>query len=290
MKVLAVGATGQFASLVVPELRSRGISVRALIRDPGQKDIAFAHGADETALGDLENPASLRHAVKGVDGIFHINPSFAPNEFTLGIAMLEAARSAGVRRFVFSGIIHPSILGLSNHASKLPVEEVLYQSGMNFTVLQPARFLQTLDGEWGEVLRLGRFAVPYSTSARVCYVDYRDVAEAAAIAFSTRRLDYGTFELCAPGMFSPVEVAAVMTETLGFTVKAVEIPFDEWANTAGLPPGPKRTGMRHLYDDYDRHGFPGGNALVLREILQREPRTLADYVRELAVLRHRLAA
>jgi hypothetical protein len=48
--------------------------------------------------------------------------------------------------------------------------------------------------------------------------------------------------------------------------------------------------MRHLYDDYDRHGFPGGNALVLREILQREPRTLADYVRELAVLRHRLAA
>jgi uncharacterized protein YbjT (DUF2867 family) len=290
MKVLAVGVTGQFASLVVPELRSRGISVRALIRDENQQHDALAHGADEIALGDLENPASLRHAVKGVDGIFHINPSFAPNEFAMGIAMLEAARSAGVRRFVFSGIIHPSILGLSNHASKLPVEEVLYQSGMNFTVLQPARFMQTIDGAWGEVLRLGRFAVPYSIRARVCYVDYRDIAKAAAIAFSTNRLDYGTFELCAPGMFSPADVAALMAETLGFPVKAVEIPFHEWAKTAGLPPGPKRIGMRNLYEDYDRHGFPGGNALVLREVLQREPRSLAGYIRELAVLSHRLAA
>jgi hypothetical protein len=33
---------------------------------------------------------------------------------------------------------------------------------------------------------------------------------------------------------------------------------------------------------YDRHGLPGGNPLVLRAILGREPRTLTDYFRELA--------
>ena len=33
---------------------------------------------------------------------------------------------------------------------------------------------------------------------------------------------------------------------------------------------------------YDEHGFHGGNALVLRSMLGREPRTLHDYIAELA--------
>jgi hypothetical protein len=37
-----------------------------------------------------------------------------------------------------------------------------------------------------------------------------------------------------------------------------------------------------MYADYDLYGFPGGNALVLRAILGREPRTLQQYLRELA--------
>jgi uncharacterized protein YbjT (DUF2867 family) len=282
LKVLTVGITGQFAALVVPELKKRGIAVRALIRDQRHAGIAFARGADETVLGNLENPGSLRNAAEGVDGIFHINPAFSPNEFDMGIAMLEAARAASVERFVFSGVIHPSILGLSNHAAKLPVEEVLYQSGMNFTVLQPAMFMQNFDRSWSDIVRRGRFALPYSVHARACYVDYRDVAEAAAIAFATNRLDYGTFELCAPGMLNRIEVAALMSEALDFPVKAGEISFDEWAHAAQLPSGPMRDGLRHLYEDYDRHGFPGGNALVLRAILEREPRTLRQYIQELA--------
>jgi uncharacterized protein YbjT (DUF2867 family) len=34
--VLAVGATGQFAGLVVPELKQRGVRVRGLVRDPAK--------------------------------------------------------------------------------------------------------------------------------------------------------------------------------------------------------------------------------------------------------------
>lgn len=290
MKVLVVGATGKFAGLVVPELKKRGIAVRALLRDRRHEEAALARGADETVLGNLENPTSLLNAAKGVDGVFHINPAFAPREFDMGIAMVEAARAAGVRRFVFSGVIHPSILSLNNHAAKLPVEEVLYQSGMNFTVLQPASFMQNIGQRWPDDINPGRFALPYSMHRPICYVHYGDVAEAVAIAFTSQRLDYGTFELCAPGMFSRVEVAALMTEAFGFRVTAAEIPFDEWAWSANIPHGPLRDGMHRLFDHYDRHGFPGGNPLVLRSILQREPRTLAQYLKELAGSSRRQAA
>jgi hypothetical protein len=38
-----------------------------------------------------------------------------------------------------------------------------------------------------------------------------------------------------------------------------------------------------MYVDLDQCGLPGGNALVLQAILGREPRTLAEYVRELSI-------
>ena len=47
--------------------------------------------------------------------------------------------------------------------------------------------------------------------------------------------------------------------------------------TPPQPAAPPRM-MAH----YDSHGLPGGNPLVLRSILGREPRSLKDYFRELA--------
>ena len=40
--------------------------------------------------------------------------------------------------------------------------------------------------------------------------------------------------------------------------------------------------MTRMMAHYDKHGLPGGNPLVLRSILGREPRSLTDYFRELA--------
>ncbi|MGA8111127.1 MAG: NmrA family NAD(P)-binding protein [Acidobacteriaceae bacterium] len=282
MQVLAVGVTGRYAGLVVPEFKKRGLRVRGLVRDRSQESLARERGADEVVQGDLRDPASLRHALQDVDGVFHIGPAFAPDEIDMGIAMVDAAQSEGVRKFVFSSVIHPSLLALTNHAAKIPVEEAVCESGMNFTILQPALFMQTLELSWDNVVQRARFALPYSVQSRVGYVDYRDVGEAAAVAFSTNRLDYGTYELCAPGMRNRIEVAALMSEALGYDVEAAEVPFDEWAASVGLREGPRREGMRRLYEHYDRHGFPGGNALVLRDILEREPRSLRDYLRELA--------
>lgn len=281
MKVLTVGATGEFAGLVVPELKKRSITVRALIRDRKQEDKARERGADEVVLGDLLNAASLRTAAKGVDGVFHIGPGFAPRESEMGVAMVDAAKTAGVRRFVFSGVLHPSTMSMTNHKAKLPVEDALYHSGMNFTVLQPAMFMQNLRAAWKEIAQTHRFAQPWNTHGKAAYVDYRDVAEAAALAFSTDRLDYGTFELCAPGMLSRAEIAALMSEALGATVEAVQVPFNEWAEHAKIPAGPLRDGLKHMYADYDRYGFPGGNALALTAILQREPRSMESFLRDL---------
>jgi uncharacterized protein YbjT (DUF2867 family) len=275
-----VGATGPNAGLVLPELVNRGHVVRALVRDDQRAGLAHTNGAAETAIGDLTDPTSLAAALDDVDGIFHIGPAFAEREAEMGVALVNAATGAGVRKFVFSGVIHPSISAMTNHAAKQPVEEALYGAGLDFTVLQPAMFMQNLAALWPEIRDRGRFALPYSETAKVCWVDYRDVAEVAATAFTSERLSYGTFELCAPGLVDRVAMAAMVSEVLGRPVSAAVTPLDEFASA--LPEGPQRDGLTRMMAHYDRHGFVGGNGLVLEAILGREPRSLLDYFRELA--------
>ena len=281
MRVLMVGATGRHAHWVLRELNQRGVSVRALVRNQRRADVARNNGAAEVAIGDLTEPATLSRAAAGMDGVFHIGPAHAAGEAQMGVAMVDAAATAGVRKFVFSGVIHPSISAMTNHgAAKLPVEEALYSSELDFTVLQPARFMQNFERSWNDIVEHDRLAQPYSLSAKMCSVDYRDVAEVAGMAMTGDELSYGTFELSAPGMQDTYQTAEIVSEVLGRTVTAVQIPLDHFASQ--LPEGHFRDGMRRMMAHYDKHGLPGGNPLVLRSILGREPRSLKDYFRELA--------
>jgi uncharacterized protein YbjT (DUF2867 family) len=281
MRVLMVGATGRHAHWVLRELTKRGVAVRALVRGEDRARVARDNGAQETVIGDLTEPTSLTAAVAGMDGVFHIGPAHAAREAEMGLAMVDAARAAGVRKFVYSGVIHPSISAMTNHAAaKLPVEDALYSSELDFTVLQPARFMQNFERSWNDVVDHDRLAQPYSTTVKMCSVDYRDVAEVAAMAMTGGELSYGTFELCAPGMLDGHETAAIISEVLGRPISAVQIPLDQFASQ--LPEGAFRDGMRRMMAHYDRHGLPGGNPLVLRAILGREPRSLKDYFTELA--------
>ena len=94
MKILMVGATGRYAGLVLPELKKRGAVVRALVRNEESARVASELGADETAIGNLEDASTLSAAAAGTDGVFHINPAFAPNEADMGLAMVKAAEDA----------------------------------------------------------------------------------------------------------------------------------------------------------------------------------------------------
>lgn len=107
------------------------------------------------------------------------------------------------------------------------------------------------------------------------------VAEVAAIALTGDALSYGTFGLCALGMVNRVELVAIISATIGHTIEAGESHFDEWAQAAQIPDG-LRENLRVMYEDYDQYGFSGGNVIVLRTLLGREPRSLQQYFQELA--------
>jgi uncharacterized protein YbjT (DUF2867 family) len=278
--VLVVGSSGKFAGLVVPELAKRGVKIRGLVRKSSESDEVIEKGASEIAVGNLADPRSMNQALRGVDSVFYISPAFIPDEAEIGRANVKAAKDAGVRRFVFSSVIHPILSELSNHAAKASVEEQLLDSGMEYVFLHPAMFFQNFASSWPRVLETHTFAEPWSTETRFSRVDFRDVAEVAAIALTEDRLTYGTFELCAPGRLNRWDVAELMTEALGKKVRAVELDSKNGGEDR-QPGNVQSASIQRMLGWYDRHPLLG-SPLILSAILEREARSLQSYFRELA--------
>src|SRR5918999_3599832 len=105
--LLLTGATGRVGSALLPRLTARGEAVRCLVRDP--RRLGPARVRVQIALGDLADPASFRHALRGVRTVIHLAGAWrdqprAGLEELNGLAtwrLLRAAERAGVARFVF---------------------------------------------------------------------------------------------------------------------------------------------------------------------------------------------
>jgi uncharacterized protein YbjT (DUF2867 family) len=279
-RTLVVGAAGRFAGLVVPALARRGVHPLGFVRRSEEAEKARNSGASEIVVGDLRDRSSVEAALSGVERVFYISPVFQGDEAEIGIGFVEAAQRAGVRRIVFSTVIHPS-LDLRNHASKRPIENAILQSGLDYTLLRPAVFYQNLAAAWPAILESGVLAEPFSSASLIARVDYRDVAEVAAMALTGDDLLNGTFDLSADRGKNREEVAAIASTVSGRLIKAAAVDFEEWFAKAHLPYNDRqKQQLAAMYAHYDRHGLRG-NALTLRAILGREPRSMQSFFADL---------
>jgi uncharacterized protein YbjT (DUF2867 family) len=156
-------------------------------------------------------------------------------------------------------VIHPILSALVNHQQKAPVEEALLTSGLEYTFLHPTVFFQNFIGSWPRIVETGVLAEPWSIETRFSRVDYRDVAEVAAIALTGDELLYGTFELCAEGWHDRKDVAAIISGVMGRQITAERVDPKKAAATAG----PSAPALEKMFDWYDQRGLRG-NPLTLR--------------------------
>jgi nucleoside-diphosphate-sugar epimerase len=109
MKILITGATGRIGSRLAPRMLQQGYGVRVLVRQEEQANTFRRQGA-EAVIGDLLAPGSLLPAVAGVQGIVHLaaffrgaSPAQAQAANVEGsLALAQAARQAGVSRFIYA--------------------------------------------------------------------------------------------------------------------------------------------------------------------------------------------
>lgn len=277
--ILVTGAAGKTGCSIIRALAARGGRVRALARREGQADALGQIGAHEIVAGDLLDEAALARAARGVRAIYHICPNVHPQEVAIGKSIIAATRGAGVRLFVYHSVLHPQTESMPHHWNKLRVEEMLFESGLLYTILQPAPYMQNVLAEKEAILTQGVYRVPYSVQAPFSLVDLEDVAEAAAIVLTEPGHAGATYELCGPEVLTPSRIAAVWSAKLGRSVQAQLIAVEDWAlraKAAGLSEYAVDT-LTRMFGYYDRYGL-WGNSRVLSDLLGRPPARFEAFV------------
>jgi uncharacterized protein YbjT (DUF2867 family) len=277
--ILVTGASGKTGQRVVAAIARKGGKVRALVRRPDAGAALQQAGAAEVAVGDLLDRDSLQRAMMGAGQVLHICPPMHPQEDAIARTMIELAGEVPVDRFVLYSVLHPLLADVPHHDRKLQAERALVDSGLNYTILQPCRYMQHLAVIWKAVLATGVHSMPFSTASRFSLTDLSDLAEAVARIMTEDGHDAATYQLAGPDALSQDDCAAILTRVLGRPIRAVAKPLEEFqrdAAAAGLP-AERITGMTRMNRHYDGHGLIG-NPNVLRWILGREPGRFADYV------------
>ncbi len=279
--ILVFGASGSCGEAVIKALFSAGAQVRGFVRNEERAAIARKAGASEIALGDLRNMDSLRRALQGVTGVFYVAPRFVADEASLGRLVIRMASAAGVQKFVYQSVLHSKIRTMLHHECKREVEEALCASDLEFTILQPARLMHNILPSWPKIMGSGVYAEPFSACAPISDVDISDVAEVAAMALRKPGYARASFELSCEGMLNRQQRVALMSELTGRPIIAADITVEDWLDKAGISDPYEREARSRMFNYYDACGFKGGNALVLRNILGREPRSFRSYIESL---------
>jgi uncharacterized protein YbjT (DUF2867 family) len=278
--ILVTGAAGKTGQAVIKALVARRQPVRALVRRDEQTQIVKSSGAKEAIVGDMRDATTLAGVTKGVRAVYHICPNVNPDEIQIGKTAIAAAYEAGVEQFVFHSVMHPQTEAMTHHWNKLRVEEALFESGLAYTILQPASYMQNVLGGWKAIVELGVYTVPYAVEARMSMVDLQDVAEAAAIVLTEPYHLGATYELAGPEVLTQTQVAEVLSTYLKRVVRAEQTTIEEWtrqAQASGV--GQYQIEMLvRMFNYYDRHGF-WGNPHTLTSLLGRTPTKLEAFIK-----------
>lgn len=293
MMILITGAAGKTGKAIVRKVAEKRGVVKAWVFRAEQIQEVEALGAKEVIVGDMRDSKILRQALQNVDIIYLICPNVHPDEISIASEIIEAAARTGVRQFVYHSVLHPQIEAMPHHWNKMRVEEHIFLSGLTFTILQPAVYMQNILVNWGNIIETGKYTVPYDIDSRISMVDLEDVALAAANvlmdihAEDNIPLHIGaTYELVGTQAITPAQIAAILAQQLGRPVVAEKVSIETWksrARNSGMGEYQVNTLVK-MFNYYEKFGF-WGNPQVLSWLLNRPPTSFESFVKHV-VHRH----
>ena len=236
MKVLVTGGTGFVGPAIVRRLVADGHTVRVLEHTAGS---SAALPCQDAVEGSMTDPDSLRRAVDGQEAVVHLVAllSGTPEDFRSVMEqgtrdLLDAARSAGVRRFVLM-----SALGTSEETkdlvpyyhAKWQMEQDVKASGLEHVIFRPSFVFDREGGSLGQFKRIARLAPvtpivgPGTQRIQPIWID--DLAAYFAEGLVRPEAANRTFELGGPDAVTWNEFWSRLKRAQGARRPSIHVPF-----------------------------------------------------------------
>lgn len=228
--ILVVGSTGQLGSVVVRRLCQEGIAVRALVRHTLNVAALKGSGAEFTE-GDLRDVESLRKACYGCRAVVTTASSLRRGFDIERIDrdgnsnLIEAAMQERVGHFVFTSTISADDPGAPRiFKNKKFIEDRLALSGLRYTILRPAGFMENLIPLIGSARRSGWAVIPGRGTTKTSYIATRDIAEMVRCVLAKPPADHATIEFGGEDL-SLRDCVAHLQEVLGRRLRVLSVPL-----------------------------------------------------------------
>jgi uncharacterized protein YbjT (DUF2867 family) len=257
--VLVTGATGQQGGALARLLLTKGRQVRVLTRkadSPAANELRS--GGAELAIGDFEDRASLERAMRGVNAVYLMATPFGGGieaEIRQGTMAADVAKGSGIGHLVYSSVSDADQqTGIPHFDSKFEIERHVRGLGIPYTIIAPAYFMENLDLR---SVREGRLALPLPPTRQLQQTALGDIAGFAALVLERGEPFFGKRINIASDELSGREMAAILADIAGRTVKYVEVPL------ARVRAGSEDLAL--MFEWFDRVGYSADIAALRRD-------------------------
>ena len=237
MKFGITGATGQLGRIVVNKLKEKvsADSIIALVRSSSKA----ADLGVEVREADYEKPETLEAALNGVDTLLLISSSELGKRAAQHQNVIDAAKKNGVKRIVYTSLLHADTTSLSIGEEHVATETSLQQSGIPFTILRNGWYTENYAGTIPGAIAGGAY-LGSAGDGKVSAASRKDYAEAAVTVLTTDGHQGKVYELAGDEGFTLADLAAEISKQSRKNIPYKNLPEGEYAailTSVGLPAG-----------------------------------------------------
>ena len=248
MRVAIIGGTGFVGGYLVDALIEAGHEPSVLVRVGSESKLRQASKV-RAVSGDLASPRGIREVLEGSDAVIYnigILREFASKGVTFDklqhrgvIRIIEAAKEAGISRFLLMSANGVKEQGTPYQVSKYRAERVLETSGLDFTIFRPSVIFGDPRGTIEFATQLYRDMVVPPLPAVGFYtgsgaskgevlmspVFVEDVARAFVVALEDESTIGQTYELGGPDILSWTDMLERVAEAAGKRKRILPMPI-----------------------------------------------------------------
>ncbi|WP_169164258.1 SDR family oxidoreductase [Cellulomonas taurus] len=281
MSIVVTGATGQLGRLIVQHLLADGVSAADIVAT-GRRVERLADLAEQgvrVVESDYTRPETLVEAFTGADTLMLVSGSEVGQRTAQHRNAIEAAQTAGVRRIVYTSVLHADRSALPVAPEHVETEALLRESGLVVTLLRNGWYTENYLGDLAQAAESG-VIVSGVGDGRVASATREDYAAAAAAVLSSEGHDGKVYELTGDVAWDYDDLAAAATEVLGRPVSYQRVTVDEHRaglEAAGLDAG--TIGFVIAMDENTANGELADVTGDLRTLIGRPTTPLVDALR-----------
>lgn len=221
------GAGGQLGQLVVRHLIARGTppdTIVALVRRPDAAGELAALGVEVRAF-DYDQERGLADQLEGVGSLLLISGNAFGKRATQHRAVIDAAKSAGVPRLVYTSAARAEVSINPVSPEHVLTEEYLASSGLRHAILRNGWYHENSLGDLAAAAATGQ-VVTAAADGRVASASRSNLAEAAAVVLADDRLD-GLHTLTGDIAWDVDDLARDISTLLARPVDVVQVKSEE---------------------------------------------------------------